>query len=174
MTSATPEKMENGLGFINSPKPAPTNGKICAASGRALQVGERYYAVLHDHNGKFVRTDYSLTAWTEPPANAIAYWTGKVPPADRPNKPIIDDELLMECLNRLAESSDLNQIRFRYVVALLLMRRKRLKYDDAGADFLTLRDSKSGEKKRIVDPRMTEQEITDVQEEVFKVFGWNG
>jgi hypothetical protein len=144
----------------------------CTATGRALQVGERFWASLSERDGKFVRSDFAASAWAGPPENAIAYWMGTVPAADRPKKPIIHDELLMDCLNRLDGSFDPAQTRFRYVVALLLMRRKRLKFEDAGPDDLVLRDAKTGEKIRIHDPRLSEAEIETVQNDVMMAFGW--
>ncbi len=35
----------------------------CCASGRELRPGERYYSVLMEEDGKFVRKDYSVEAW---------------------------------------------------------------------------------------------------------------
>ena len=124
-------------------------------------------------------TDYAAEKWPGPPDNAIAYWTGRVPPTDRPQKPVINDELLLDCFSRLADAVEPNQIRFRYVVSLLLMRRKRMKFEDAkrdanGQDVLVLRDAKTGDRFEILDPRLNEDETATVQDEVFQMLGWNG
>ena len=64
----------------------------------------------------------------------------------------------------------------RYVLALLLMRRKRLKFEEAryegDQEVLQLRCAKTGAQHRIVNPRLSEVEMGAVQEEVFKVLGW--
>lgn len=151
--------------------------RVCAASGRELKPGDRFCAVLTDCDGKFVRTDYAAEQWPGPPNNAIAYWSGRVPAADRPQKPVINDELLMDCFQRLSDAVEPNRIRFRYVVALLLMRRKRMKFDDAKRDaedreVLVIRDVRTGDRSEIVDPRMTDSEMADVQNEVFHMLGW--
>ena len=91
---------------------------------------------------------------------------------------MINDELLMDCLGRLADAVEPGPIRFRYVVALLLMRRKRLKFEDAKRDaaeqeILVLRDAKTGDRFHVIDPRLSEDESATVQDEVFNVFGWN-
>lgn len=153
--------------------------RICAASGCELKPGARFCAVLADREGRFVRTDYAAENWPGPPDNAIAYWTGRVPPTDRPQKPVINDELLLDCFSRLADAVEPNQIRFRYVVSLLLMRRKRMKFEDAkrdanGQDVLVLRDAKTGDRFEILDPRLNEDETASVQDEVFQMLGWNG
>ena len=65
---------------------------------------------------------------------------------------------------------------FRYVVALLLMRRRRLKFEEAfqesGQEVLRLRCVRTRAQYDVVNPRLTEAEMTAVQEEVFKVLGW--
>ena len=50
------------------------------------------------------------------------------PPPDDNRKPRFDDDLLEECFYRLDGQTDPSRVNFRYVVALLLIRRKRLKF----------------------------------------------
>lgn len=148
----------------------------CAATGRELLPGDRFYAVLADEAGKFVRKDFAADAWGGPPAGAVAFWAGRVPPADRPRKPTVNDELLLDWFHHLAGSPDPARANLRYVAALLLMRRKRLKFEDLrradGRDVLVLRDAKSGGRHEVPDPRLTEAEIAAVQDEVFQAVGW--
>ena len=69
------------------------------------------------------------------------------------------------------------RLSFRYVVALLLMRRKRLKFEEAKAEgdheVLTLRCTRTGAQHLVFNPGLTEDEMSAVQEEVFKVLGWS-
>jgi hypothetical protein len=150
--------------------------RACTATGRELAAGEPFVAVLLDEAGKFVRKDYAAAAWPGPPDRYVAFWTGKVPPADRPRKPTFNDDLLVEWFQHLAGNPDPARQNIRYVVALLLMRRKRLKFEDVrrqnGADVLVLRDARSGARHEIADPRLSEAEIVAVQDEVFQALGW--
>ena len=156
--------------------PIQQNTRVCAASGRPLQPGERFCSVLLVEAGRFSRKDYSAEAWPGVPADAIAYWSGKVPEADQKRRLVVDDELLMSCFERLAEESDPNRIQFRYVVALLLLRRKRLKFDDlrreGEQEYLQLKCPKSGQMFEVLDPHLSEEDMTRVQDEVLKVLGW--
>lgn len=151
-------------------------GRICTATGRELKPGEPFFAVLVEEAGKFVRKDYAADAWPGAPEQYVAFWTGKVPPTDRPRKPTFNDDLLMEWFQHLAGSSEANRQNIRYVVALLLMRRKRLKFEDVKrqnqTDLLVLRDARTGTRHEIADPRLTEDEIVAVQDEVFQALGW--
>lgn len=153
--------------------------RVCAATGRELKPGDRFYGVLFEEDGKFARRDYAADAWTEPPAGHVAYWTGRVPAADdKPRKPVVNDELLLGCFDRLKETADPDGLNFRYVAALLLMRRKRFKFEDvirdaAGRDVLLIRDARGGTIHHVTDPRLTDEQTAAVQAEVFRVLGWD-
>ena len=152
--------------------------RACAASGRELKPGDRYFAALTEANGKLARTDYAADAWSGPPAGAVAYWAGKVPAAgQKPRKPPVNDELLLDCFERLKDSPDPDGLNFRYVATLLLMRRKRFKFEDAsrdeqGRDVLVVRDARGGAVHHVIDPRLTDDQVAAVQAEVFRVLGW--
>ena len=154
---------------------APT--RRCAATGRELKAGQRYRAVLIDEGARFVRQDYAEEAWPGPPANAFSHWTGRVAAdGDAHRLPPIDDELLVECFHRLDGASDPAKVHFRYVVALLLMRRKRFKFEDvtkdAAGETLTVRCTRTGERYAVTDPGLTAEAMAAVQDEVFQVLGW--
>lgn len=149
----------------------------CAATGRELRPGEKFVSVLRDVNGQFVRQDYAADVWTEAPSDAVAWWAGRIPEGGRPAKPIINDDLLLDCFEHLTNTTDPARLNFRYVVALLLMRRKRFKFDDArkqdGKEMLIMRDAKSGRKHEVLDPQLNETEMDAVRDEVFRVLGWD-
>jgi hypothetical protein len=154
-----------------------TPSQRCAATGRELKPGERVYGVLTDEAGKFVRRDYAAEAWHGPPAGAVAFWAGRIPASDKPRKPKFNDALLLDCFDHLTGSADPNRVNFRYVVALLLMRRKKLKFEDVrrspdGSAVLVVRDARTGARVEVADPRLSEAEIEAVQSEVFRVLGW--
>ena len=82
------------------------NTRRCSVSGRELKPGERYYSVLLDEAGKFVRRDYAAEAWQGPPADAFSFWAGRVPAAGDRKRPPIDDDMLLDCFQRLEERTD--------------------------------------------------------------------
>jgi hypothetical protein len=149
----------------------------CAATGRELRPGERFYTALIAEAGQLKRHDYAVEAWPGPPTAALSFWQARVPTTDgAAAPPPIDDEVLLEALDRLATNTTAEQVRFRYVVALLLMRRKRLKFEDTrktdDRDVLCLREAKSKTKFEVVDPGLTGEQLTQVQDEVLRVLGW--
>jgi hypothetical protein len=152
------------------------NTRRCAITGRDLRPGETYYTALLEAAGQFVRQDYSAEAWTGLPPGAFSFWSGRVPSETESRKPKVDDDLLLECFERLEGQTEPSRVSFRYVVALLLMRRKRLKFEEAKTEgeqeVLLLRCVRTGAKHQVVNPGLTAEEMTAVQEEVFKVLGW--
>lgn len=152
------------------------NSRRCTITGRELQPGEKFYSVLLDEAGKFIRRDYSGEAWTGPPEGTFSFWTGRVPTPAEGRRLRIDDDLLLDCFQRLEGQTQPDRLNFRYVVALLLMRRKRFKFEEArvegGQETLTLRCTRTKVLYQVVNPRLSEEEMTAVQEEVFQVLGW--
>jgi hypothetical protein len=148
----------------------------CAVTGRDLKPGEKFYTALLEEGGKFLRQDYSSEAWQGPPPGAFSFWSGKVPAAEESRRPRIDDDLLMDCFQRLQGQDEPGRVNFRYVIALLLMRRKRLRFEEArtegGQELLKLRCARTGTDYQVVNPRLDVEQMTAVQDEVFRVLGW--
>jgi len=152
------------------------NTRRCAATGRELQPGEKYHSVLIEQEGKLVRRDFADNAWSEPPSDAFCFWTGRVPGKEQVRKMRIDADLLLDCFQRIDGSTGTDKINFRYVLALLLIRSKRLKYLESrmldGREILHLRCFRSEARYDVVNPGLTEQELAAVQEEVLRVVAW--
>jgi hypothetical protein len=76
----------------------------------------------------------------------------------------------------LESATDAKQLNLRYVVALLLLRSKRLQFEDTrkenGLEFLRLRNRKTGDIFEVQNRPLSETEIEAVREEVFQVVGW--
>ena len=149
----------------------------CSVTGRELKPGEKVYSVLLDEGGKFVRKDFAAEAWQGPPENAFSFWAGRVSTGDKKRRPPIDDELLLDCFQRLDGRIETERVNFRFVVALLLMRRRRLKFEEArtedGQEVMYLRCNQTGTHHRVVNPNLTEDETAAVQQDVFQALGWD-
>src|SRR2546422_6039278 len=124
------------------------NTRRCCATGRELRPGEKFFSILVEESDRFLRQDYSSEAWQGPPAGAFSFWSGKIPTSDEEAKPRFDDDLLLDCFQRLEGQSEPAKVNFRYVLALLLLRRKRLKFEQAensaGQEIMSLHCSRTG------------------------------
>jgi hypothetical protein len=147
----------------------------CAVTNRELKPGEPVYSVLFDRGATLERQDFSAEAWQGPPAGAFSFWRGRVPARDQSPRLQFDPELLLDCFQRLEAEAEPQKVNFRYILALLLMRHKRLKFEEmraeGGAEWLVLRDAKARRSHRVRDPHLTDEQLAAVQDEVFKVLG---
>lgn len=104
----------------------------CALTGRRLEPGERYIATLIDTpEGGLQRLDVAPEAWDrgERPEQMIAHWKAVAPEPEQKQKLFVDDEVLMNLLHRLADAEEPQRVAFRFVLTLILMRKKLLRYD---------------------------------------------
>jgi hypothetical protein len=152
------------------------NTRRCSITGRELRPGERVYSVLLEEAGRFTRRDYGAEVWNGPPDDAFSFWAGRVIAPDTRKRPPIDDEMLFDCFSRLEDQLEESRVRFRYVLALLLMRRKRLRLDSTrtedGREVLMFRDVRTVARFAVVNPQLSDVELESVQDEVFQAIGW--
>lgn len=152
-----------------------TPNRICAATGRALRPGDRYFGVVAFDGQRLTRRDFSPEAWAGPPDGAMGHWAGRVPDdADARRRPMIDDQMLVECFQRTEGDLEPARQQFRYIIALLLVRRRRFKLDDAAKSngALALRDVRTGERLTVADPGLTDEQLVALESDVFQMLGW--
>lgn len=105
-------------------------GRTCAATGQDLVPGSLCHSVLVEKNGELLRFDFSDSGWAAQPfAGFIAHWLGVVPEPATTAKKTLDPDELMRHFEQLSEEANPAQDKFRYVLALLLLQRRRLKQD---------------------------------------------
>lgn len=118
--------------FQSSPYEIERTSGRCAATGRTLEPGEAYIAALLDDGEQLRRLDYSLEAWNEAEPQVehlFSFWKTTVPQPDEKKKTFVDDEVLLNLLRRLADAEQPQRIAFRFVLMLILMRKKMLRYN---------------------------------------------
>lgn len=113
---------------------------VCAATGDPLEPGDGCYSALVDIPAEereandelgMKRLDVSLVAWDDGfrPPHLFSYWKTTVPEANAKKKMFVDDAVLLNLLRRLEDATEPQRLAFRFVVALILMRKKLLRYD---------------------------------------------
>ena len=112
----------------------------CSVSGRALVAGEHYFSTLHMEQGAPVRRDFAADAWRGADDKAIAWWRSRVPDGNEARPKLAPSDVLLNLFAELAEAPA--EAEFRYVLGLLLLRRKLVKLDetrrDAAGEVMTL------------------------------------
>jgi len=136
----------------------------CAATGRPLAERESYYAVLFETPAGFERKDYAPEAWAGPPAGHFCYWRARVPVKDKPAGFVpVDCELLTQFFLRLEDADSAVKQHFRFVLALLLMRKRILRFEksqrEGDCEYWVLRLASEQSEHRVLNPRLTEEEV---------------
>ena len=144
---------------------------ICAQTGRELAEGEEFYAVLFEDGDSFRRQDYSVEAWTGAPPGAYCHFKSKVPIREPKRKRVfVDDEMLINFFVRLADETDLLRLQFRFVLALILMRKRLLRYEetlhDGEIESWQMRLAKEQTVHRVLNPHLTDEQIEGVSEQL--------
>lgn len=127
----------------------------CAFTGVKLQPGQPYIATLVEvdpppagaprptgasagssgiaNDFGFKRLDVSLEAWQagSRPDRIYSFWRSTVPEANQKRKMFVDNDVLMSLFRRLADSDQPQRLAFRFVLALILMRKRLLKYESS-------------------------------------------
>ncbi|HSW44133.1 MAG TPA: hypothetical protein VLM89_01010 [Phycisphaerae bacterium] len=143
----------------------------CAATGRPLAEGESYYAVLFETPEGLERRDFAADTWTEPPEGSFCYWRAQVPVKDKPSGPlVVDFELLLQLFIRLEEADSEVRRQFRFVLTLLLMRKRILRFEKAerrdGREYWVMRLASDQSEHRVLNPRLSEEEVARLSEQL--------
>lgn len=123
------EKPESG-----SQKPEARSGKPEARSQKA----EEAVAV-----SPFVRVDFCEKCWGEgqrPDGGAagrevvggavmFSFWKTVIPAPEQKKRLLVEDSVLVDLFQRMDGRTELRELRFRFVLALILMRKRLLKYE---------------------------------------------
>ncbi|HMP01821.1 MAG TPA: hypothetical protein PKC45_04890 [Gemmatales bacterium] len=150
-------------------------GRRCARTGRELRPGERIFSVLYDRAGQWEREDVAAEAWSGPPPGAFSFWQTRVPDDAEGRRPRLDDEMARDLFQRLENTTEERQLQTRYVLALWLMRRKLLRFEEVQRtgeqDWLVLRDVRQRRTVRVLDPHLTEESMAEVQGQIEELLG---
>lgn len=116
----------------------------CAATDRPLEPGETCYSVLESQGAEIVRKDFCAEAWGGPPEKVIGWWKSRIPEPTAKKVKLAPNDVLLDLFDQLAEQPDRGDM--RYVLALLLLRRRVLRVEtpaelthpSAGSDVETI------------------------------------
>jgi hypothetical protein len=167
---------------------------VCGASGKAIQPGDEFIAVLVDRPGDdeaaLQRIDFSLPAWQKGarpkrPLQVVGYWRTKMHPPGQSRKPLIDDAALLDLFEQLDGVEEPSRISFRFVLALILIRKKLLKYEGSHRDaagtgpvMLVRRATRASEPPaevvEVCDPQMDEAAVGEAVEQLSAIMAGAG
>ena len=142
----------------------------CVVSGRKLVEGEEFYTVLFEEGESFRRADYSLDAWDGPPEGSFCHFKTRTATKQPRKRLLADNDLLVAFFLRLATETEEVRIQFRFVLALLLMQKRTLRYDGQskadGVEVWQMTLMKDRSEHQVLNPRLTEDQIEGVSRQL--------
>ncbi len=108
---------------------------LCAATGRAIAPGSPMVATMVAPRGtdRIERLDFCAEAWDagrrpDPAMELVGAWRTVMPEAQATRSLLLSDDDLLDLVEQLGEGGG-QRMALRYVLALLLIRKKLLRYE---------------------------------------------
>jgi len=164
------------MAIIQDWKIRPTNAR-CELTGEAFEDGQEFYTCIFEdpNSDAFLRCDYAVPSWArvkgelDPPPYSFWKSTYKAPEQEE-RKPRIEDTSAEGMLRRFMEEDDPSTENARYILALMLERRKTLIPTDSKETetrkLLFYEHAENGDVFIVADPGLRLDEIETVQQEV--------
>ncbi len=146
----------------------------CTGCSKPFVEEQEIFSALYDERPIFVRRDYCTECWPcQDRQPVFSYWQTRLPKRDAPVRRFVDDDVVLDFFKRLEGSPEPTKIGFRYVLGLLLMRKKVLKLkefrrSEAGAA-LILHDRLRDCDYEVADPNLSEEQIRQMTGEINQI-----
>ena len=145
----------------------------CYGSEKTIEAGEGYFGALVETEEGLARRDFCGEYWEAEKPEVFCYWKTRLPKPDEKKQIFVDDEMLMAFFERLAEETEQEKVNFRFVLALILMRKRRLKYDrtknEGDVEIWRLRVVGEGEYVEVVNPHLDEEQIGQLSSQMGQI-----
>jgi hypothetical protein len=142
----------------------------CSISGREFNEGESFFSALFETPQGFERRDYSADTWQGAPEGALCHFQTRLPKRDEPKRTFVDDEALISFFLGLAQSEEAIKVQFRFVLSLILMRKRLVKYErtirEGDVEWWEVRLMRDKSMHRVMNPSLAEHEIHNLTQEL--------
>jgi len=146
----------------------------CYGTGRKIEPGQQYVATLVQTEEGLQRRDFCIEYWQREKPEVFCYWKTTLPHPDQKRHIFVDDDMLMAFFERLENETEQEKVNFRFVLMLILVRRRKLKYDstciEQGREIWRLRVvGGDGRYVEVVNPNLSEQEIEQLSSQLGQI-----
>ena len=146
----------------------------CHVTGETIQPGEKFMAALRETPLGFDRVDVSMPAWPQfERTDIVAFWQATMPAQEQKKKLFVDDEVLCDLFERLKDTTEPPKLNFRFVLGLILMRKKMLIYDTSrtedGKDIWEMRFKGREDKLDLLNPKLDESQMAEVSQQLGQI-----
>lgn len=169
MSTAAPAKTQQKSGY-DVPRP----GGKCAVSGRDIAPGEKFFAAVRETPTGLERVDVASECWENfDRSQLLGFWQTLMPRPEEKKKLFVDDEVLGTLFERLSDATEPAKVNFRFVLGLILMRKRLIIYEgsrhDEGRDVWIVRMKGKEDRLDLIDPKLNEQEMAEVSQQMGQI-----
>jgi len=146
----------------------------CSATGQPFQEGEHFYTLLYTEGGGYRREDICEEAFKsreEQKVQPLSFWRSKYENPPTGEEPVVSKQSAEDLLRSYMEQDDPGHNNARYILALMLERKRVLKErevktNDDGTMVRIYEHGKSGEVFVIPDPQLRLDQVAEIQMQV--------
>ena len=151
---------------------------LCRLCQKQLEPDEEIVATVREVESEFHREDYCPACWDgqdqTDSKELFGVWRTRVPRPEEKKKLLVDDDLIVNFFERLEGSDTPARICYRFVLALVLMRKRKLIYDrtkkcDDGRDVWLMHFRGGEQVHEVLDPHMDEEKIAEVSQQLGEI-----
>ena len=145
----------------------------CHGTERKIEYGEEYFAALIETEEGLQRRDFCADYWESQKPDVFCYWKTRLPEPGEKKQLFVDDQMLMAFFERLEKETEPEKISFRFVLALILMRKRILKYDETinkdDKEIWRLRIVGEKHIAEVVNPHLDEEQIEQLSSQIGEI-----
>jgi len=145
----------------------------CYGTAKKIGYGEEYFGALVETEEGLQRRDFCTDYWEKEKPDVFCYWRTKLPRPGEKKQRFVDDGVLTTFFERLANETEQEKVNFRFVLALVLMRRRRLKYESSElqGDKETWRLRITGDKEivKVINPHLDDEQIEQLSSQMGQI-----
>jgi len=145
----------------------------CHGTERKIEYSEEYFAALVETEEGLQRRDFCADYWESQKPDVFCYWKTRMPEPGQKKQLFVDDQMLMAFFERLEKETDPEKINFRFVLALILMRKRILKYDETinkdDKEVWCLRIVGEKHTVEVVNPHLDEEQVEQLSSQIGEI-----
>ena len=174
LSTAAPAKPQQTTPAANAGYEVSRPQGRCATCGNAIEPESKFLAALAETPQGFQRTDYCLNCWPSSSRDGIvAFWQTVMPRPEQKKKLFVDDTVLCELFERLSDVIEPAKVSFRFVLGLILMRKRLVIYEttrrDGERELWTVRMKGREDRLDLVNPRLDEAQMKEVSTQLGEI-----
>ena len=149
-------------------------GGRCVLTGREIAPGDKFMAAVRETPAALERADICLDAWEDYPRDGLlAFWQTVMPQPNAKKRLFVDDEVLKQIFEKLADAEEPAKLDFRFVLGLILMRKRLIVYEETrlenDKEIWTVRFRGKDDTMDLLNPQMDDAKITEVTQHLGEV-----